>query len=66
MTRSTFRTFLCGLGLGVALAWLLEASLVGIGVVSTYLAPIAFIAPILAAFIPTKKDSRTTGTDQSQ
>ncbi len=51
MKRQVVRAFLLGLGLGVALAWLLEAFLIGRGVVSTYLAPIAFIAPIVAVFI---------------
>jgi hypothetical protein len=55
MSRTTFRIFLVGLGAGVALAWVLEALLVGRGVVSTYLAPLAFIAPLLAAVLRTPK-----------
>ena len=55
MARSTFCSFLVGLGAGVALAWLLEAFFEGHGVISTYLAPVAIIAPVLAAFIRTPK-----------
>ena len=43
--------FLVGLGLGVALAWLLEALTVGGGVVSTYLAPVAIAAPLIAIVV---------------
>ena len=43
--------FLVGLGLGVALAWLLEALTVGRGVVSTYLAPVAIAAPLIAIVV---------------
>jgi hypothetical protein len=43
-----------GLGLGAALAWLLEALTVGRGVVSTYLAAVA-IAALLIAIILRKR-----------
>ena len=55
MTRSAFRSFLIGLGAGIALAWVLEAFLEGRGVVSTYLAPVAFIAPMIAVFLRSRK-----------
>jgi hypothetical protein len=54
MSRSTFRTFLLGLSAGVLLAWILEAVLVGRGVVSTYLAPVVFIGPVIASLLRSK------------
>lgn len=54
ISRVVVRAFLLGLGAGVALAWLLESVLMGRGVISTYLAPVAFIAPIVAAFFREK------------
>jgi len=51
MRREAVVTFLIGLGAGVAIAWLLEAILVGRGVVSTYLAPVAFVAPVVAVLL---------------
>jgi hypothetical protein len=51
VNRSNVSVFLYGLGLGVALAWLLEALTTGRGVVSTYLAPLAIAAPIVGAFL---------------
>lgn len=55
MTRSALRSFLLGLGVGVTLAWVLEAFFAGRGIVSTYLAPLALIALTLAAFIRAPK-----------
>jgi hypothetical protein len=49
MNRSTASGFLAGLGVGIAVAWLLESALVGRGVVSTYLAPVAIVAFVAAA-----------------
>ena len=51
MNRLAASQFLFGLGLGVALAWLLEALTIGRGVVSTYLAPVAFLSPIIGVFL---------------
>jgi hypothetical protein len=51
MTHHEIAIFLGGLGLGVAISWLLEAILVGRGVISTYLAPVAFLSPLIVAFI---------------
>jgi hypothetical protein len=55
MTRQNFQIFLLGLGAEITQARLIEASLVGRGVISTYLAPVAFVAPILATFLRTPK-----------
>ena len=41
--------FVLGLGLGITIAWLLEATLIGRGVVSTYLAPLAIASPFVAS-----------------
>jgi hypothetical protein len=49
MDRLAASNFLFGLGLGVALAWILEANTIGVGIISIYLAPVACIAPIIAA-----------------
>ncbi len=54
MTRESLITFLVGLGAGVGMDWLLEAILVGRGVVSTYLAPVAFVAPVVAVLLRRK------------
>ena len=51
MRRTVLATFLAGLGLGIALAWALEAVMVGRGVVSTYLAPVAIAAALVAGFL---------------
>jgi ABC-type Fe3+ transport system permease subunit len=58
MTRQMICSFLIGLSLGVALAWFLEAFLVGRGVVSTYLAPIAFVVPIVVAIYSWRSKGR--------
>ena len=51
MKRSSLAAFLNGVGVGLALAWILETVLVGRGVVSSYLAPGAIVAPLVALFI---------------
>lgn len=51
MKRSSLAAFLNGVGLGLAVAWVLETVLVGRGVVSIYLAPGAVVAPLVALFI---------------
>jgi hypothetical protein len=51
MNRSTASSFLFGVGFGVAVAWLLEALTTGRGAVSTYLAPFAFVAPVVGALL---------------
>jgi hypothetical protein len=39
------------IGFAVAVGWLLEAAFVGRGFISTYLAPIAFLAPSVGAVL---------------
>jgi hypothetical protein len=51
VNRLKISVFLSGFAVGVALAWLVEALTTGRGVVSTYLAPLAIAAPIVAYFI---------------
>jgi hypothetical protein len=42
--RAQAGVFLAGVGLGLAIAWMVEALLVGRGVVSIYLGPVAVLA----------------------
>jgi hypothetical protein len=42
--RAQTSVFLAGVGFGLAIAWMLEAFLVGRGVVSIYLGPLAIVA----------------------
>ena len=51
MNRLKLSVFVSGFGLGLALAWLVEALVTGPGVVSTYLAPLAIASPIVAFFV---------------
>ena len=51
MSRQTASALLGGFGLGIAVAWILEATLAGRGVVSTYLAPVAIVAVLAAAWL---------------
>jgi len=55
MSRPVIKAFLIGLAIGIDIAWLLESLLVGWGIVSKYLAPIAIAVPIIAAFLPQRK-----------
>lgn len=59
MNRLKLSVFVSGFGLGVAIAWLLEALVTGPGVVSTYLAPLAIGSPIVAYFL--RRGSRANG-----
>jgi hypothetical protein len=42
--RAQTGVFLAGVGFGLAIAWMIEALLVGRGVVSVYLGPLAILA----------------------
>ena len=55
MTGPTTGVFLAGLGIGIAASWIFEAVLVGRGVVSTYLAPIAIGAIVASAYLWKRK-----------
>lgn len=54
MSHPNLIAFLYGIGLGVAPAWVVEAMLVGFGVVSTYLAPVAIVAIVAAGLLRRK------------
>lgn len=42
-----FLLFICGMDIGLIAAWQLEATLVGRGVVSTYIAPVALVLLVI-------------------
>jgi hypothetical protein len=51
MERKELALLLIGLGLGIALSWIVEAIFVGRGVVSTYLGPVSLLAIISGLFV---------------
>jgi hypothetical protein len=64
MNRLKISVFVSGFGLGLALAWLVEALVTGPGVVSTYLAPLAIASPIVAYFL--RRGSRASGDTRDE
>ena len=64
MSNKSLRTTLQVIGSVMAVAWLIEATTVGRGFISTFLAPFAFGPLIIAAILKgnEKKDESTGGT----
>ena len=55
MTKRDFGKLLCAFCAGLAVAWLVEALTVGVGVISRYLGPVAIIGSFLALFLMRSK-----------
>lgn len=63
MDRKTIAVFLSGIGLGISIAWTVEAVLVGRGVVSTYLGPVALLAIFASIFIGRRASAAKSAPD---
>ena len=63
MNRLKISVFVSGFGLGLAIAWLVEALVTGPGVVSAYLAPLAIASPIVAYLLRMGSGSRGDSRD---